>query len=346
MSCLPNLKGEFSGNKPCTLRGPDTRSERPPRGHRPATLQPSGLATKRAPGVIADALPRPARSGNGPPRPPPGAHGCPPGPERRGLGARRRRGEGCGRAPGDGARRPGPGQSPRLLTFSVSRSFTVGSGVLVDILLHFTSAQREGETKQRGPGGRRSGVEGPAVPERRRGRAAPLPHGRLDPGSGPGRPPAGRGAHAPPAPAAAPRSPAGGGGGAGPAAAGCGSAHWRPRASGRPAGPDPLASSSAPARRAADFSAGASTQRRRRPLKKRRMWRRWSARQVPAGCGRRPWMGLRRRRLHPAVLLPPARFPPQPPPSGHRHRRPQHLRASRTQDGRPSASFAASGCRK
>lgn len=45
--------------------------------------------------------------------------------------------------------------------------------------------------------------------------AAPLPHGRLDPGPGPGRPSAGPGAHAPPAPAAAPRSPAGGGGRAG-----------------------------------------------------------------------------------------------------------------------------------
>lgn len=44
-----------------------------------------------------------------------------------------------------------PERPLRLLTFSVSRSFTVGNGVLVDILLHFTS-QREGETKQRGPG--------------------------------------------------------------------------------------------------------------------------------------------------------------------------------------------------
>lgn len=206
--------------------------------------------------------------------------------------------------------------------------------------LHFTT---RGRNKTARPRGRRRGVERPAVPERRRGRAAPLPHGRLEPGPGPGRPPEGRGAHAPPAPAAAPRSPAVGGGGAGPAAAvaGYGSARRRPRASGRPAGPDPLASSSAPARRAADFSAGASTQRRRRPLK-----RMWSARQLPASCGRRPWRGLRKRRLRLAALLPPARFPPQPPPGGCRHRRSRHLRASRTQDGRLSASFAASGCRK
>lgn len=33
------------------------------------------------------------------------------------------------------------------LTFSVSRSFTVGKGVLVDILLRFDSAQRQGENK-------------------------------------------------------------------------------------------------------------------------------------------------------------------------------------------------------
>ena len=125
--------------------------------------------------------------------------------------------------------------------------------------LHFTT---RGRNKTARPRGRRRGVERPAVPERRRGRAAPLPHGRLEPGPGPGRLPEGRGAHAPPAPAAAPRSPAVGGGGAGPPPA-----RRRPRASGRPAGPDPLASSSAPARRAADFSAGASTQRRRRPLK-------------------------------------------------------------------------------
>lgn len=66
-------------------------------------------------------------------------------------------------APGRGAAR-----APGLLTFSASRSFTVGNGVLVDMFPHFTAAPREEET-QRGPAG-------DGVLERRRGRAAPLPH--------------------------------------------------------------------------------------------------------------------------------------------------------------------------
>lgn len=107
---------------------------------------------------------------------------------------------------------------------------------------HFTSLLHNVKVKQNSTalGAGDGDLECPAVLERGRRRAAPLPHGRLDPGLGPGRPPAGPGAHAPQAPAAAPRSPAGSGGGAGPAAAACcGSARRRARASGCPPVPDP-----------------------------------------------------------------------------------------------------------
>lgn len=97
-----------------------------------------------------------------------------------------------------------PGQiprTPRSLTFSVSLSFTVGSGVLVDILLHFTSAQCEGETKQHGLGGPatasssalrfRSGAAegGSPPPQPSRSRAGPGPslggsRGSCSPGPG------------------------------------------------------------------------------------------------------------------------------------------------------------------
>lgn len=77
--------------------------------------------------------------------------------------------------------------SPCDVWFSVSRSFTVGSGVLVDILLHFTEAQCEGETAA--ARGRHGGVErrGPAAAPREGGSPPPRPsRSRAGPGPSPG----------------------------------------------------------------------------------------------------------------------------------------------------------------
>lgn len=103
-------------------------------------------------------------------------------------------------------------QQRRPLTFSVSRSFTVGKGVLVDILLRFDSAQRERERKKKPPNlGSRRAAAASVRPHRGDTDRAALPGLVLDPGPGPGRAPAGPGAHSLPAPAAAARSPAGAG---------------------------------------------------------------------------------------------------------------------------------------
>lgn len=164
--------------------------------------------------------------------------------------------------------------------------------------LHFTT---RGRNKTARPRGRRRGVERPAVPERRRGGRL-SPHGRSRTRAGPG-----------PFPGGSRGSCSRGPGGRAEERRG---RRWRPgrrrrrrrRAAARPAGvPAPQGAPQArtpsppppPPPVAPRISAPEPPQCRRRPLKKRM----WSARQVLASCGRRPWRGLRKRRLRLAALL-------------------------------------------
>lgn len=180
--------------------------------------------------------------------------------------------------------------SPCEMWFSVSRSFTVGKGVLVDILLRFDSAQRQGENKTAqlwAAGEQRPRASGPCPPwPESRSPAWPGPCAR-----GP------RGSFSP---------SAGGRTGSGPAGR-----RRKPQGTSRASrAPRLLAARS---RSAAELSPGGSTRRGRQPLKRqqrRRMERRWSARQAAAACRRRPWREPRRRRPRPAAFPSPARFPP------------------------------------
>lgn len=133
--------------------------------------------------------------------------------------------------------------SPCEMWFSVSRSFTVGKGVLVDILLRFDSAQRQGENKT---------AQLWAVDEQRpraSGPGPPGPESRSPAWPGPcARGP--RGSFSP---------SAGGRSGSGPAG--------RPKPQGASRAPRLLAARS---RSAAELSPGGSTQRGRQPLQRQR----------------------------------------------------------------------------